>query len=116
MTTRAAEYLVIPADYRAALGGLRWSDADDVVLTPDGQTLAFDRGTWRSLGGFSSAGPPVHFAHVLHLMQLMGIGPISHVEPAVAELRRAMLQARRPLRNAGVFCGHLCRDLPGSAL
>jgi hypothetical protein len=115
MSTRAAEYLVIPDDYAAALG-LRWSYTGDAVLHGHGQTFAFAQQIWQFLEGFMSVRPPLHFAHTLHLMHLMGLGSIGEIETGAVELRRAVLQAGRPLRNAGVFCAHLCRNMPESPL
>src|SRR5262245_40248936 len=115
MSTRAAEYLIIPDDYAAALG-LRWSYSGDAVLHGHGQTFAFAQQIWQFLEGFMSVRPPLHFAHTLHLMHLMGLGSIGEIESGAVEVRRAVLQAGRPLRNAGVFSAHLCRNLPESPL
>src|SRR5262249_17590807 len=76
----------------------------------------FAQQIWPFFEGFMAVGPPLHFAHMLHLFYLMGFGSITKVDEGTAELHRAVLQAGRPMRNAGVFAAHLCRDLPATVV
>jgi hypothetical protein len=110
----AAQYLVIPSDYGIALDRMRWSTSGDVLLVGEGQTFAFAQQLWPFFEGFMAVRPPLHFAHMLHLVHLMGLGSINKIDEGTVELRRAVLQAGRPMRNAGVFAAHLCRELPST--
>src|SRR5262245_30866728 len=109
-------YLVIPADYAERLDGLRWSQRDAAIENRSGDTFAFAPQVWQFLEGFMSERPLLDFAHMLHLLYLLGIGPITRLPEQTGELVRAFLLAGRPLRNAGVFCAQLCLDLPGTSL
>lgn len=116
MLSPAERFLMIPEDYARSLGGLRWSSDGSVIETAAGNVFAWRREIHLFLEGFISVRPPLHFAHILHLMKLLGIGPISATDAAAAEMKRSFLLTDRPLRNAGVFCALLCRDFPGSCL
>jgi len=112
----AGRYFTIPVGYAAELDGLRWSDSGDAIELRSGETFAFATQIWQFLEGFTATRPPLHFAHILHLMRMLGVGPIAAADGPVAELRRAYLLAGRPLRNAGVFCARVCHDLAGTSL
>jgi hypothetical protein len=116
MPRPSEQYLMIPEDYARSLGGLRWSDDGSVIETAAGNVFAWRREVQLFLEGFHSVRQPLHFAHILHLMRLLGIGPISATDAGAAEMKRSFLLAAKPLRNAGVFCAFLCRDFPGTCL
>src|SRR5207247_11195662 len=103
----AAQYLVIPDDYGIALDHTRWSPGGDVILVGENQTFAFAQQLWPFFEGFLAVRRPLHFAHMLHLLHLMGLGSISGASAEAIELRRAVLQAGPPVRNAGVFAAPL---------
>src|SRR5262245_25278897 len=116
MPLPAARYLAIPPYYVKAFNGLRWSENGELIETASGNAFAWREQIWPVLEGFVSVRPPLHFAHILHLMQLLGFGPISDTSAAAAELRRSFLLAGKPSRNAGVLCAEICRDLPGTSV
>jgi hypothetical protein len=117
-------YLRIPREYGDRLGGLRWSDSAEAVEYPDGKTFAFRQEIARFLEGFASVRPLIHFAHVLHLLDLIGLGRLPDFDqrpPAAWKLSAAFGQearaqppqgARQQHRNAGVFCARLCEGVP----
>jgi hypothetical protein len=61
-----ARYLTLPQDYAAALGGIRWSSADDALNYPDGRTFAFNDEIASFLQGFMRSGALIHFAFIAH--------------------------------------------------
>ncbi len=103
MPTAAERYLVIPGDYAKDLGGLIWSESGDMIETAAGKPFAWRQQIQQFLEGFASVRRPMHFVHLLHLMQLMGVGPISVAAEPATEMRRSFTLAGKLLRNAGVF-------------
>src|SRR5262245_46393300 len=116
MPLPAARYLAIPSYYVKAFSGLRWSENGELIETASGNAFVWREQVWPFLEGFMSARPPLHFAHMLHLMQLLGFGPISDSSASAAELRRNFLLAGKPARHAGVLCAEICRELPGTSI
>jgi hypothetical protein len=136
----AAHYLTIPfgigsllnrAPLEASSGPetprLRWSASGDAIEFSDGRTFLLAVEIAAFLEGFASRRALMHFGHVLHFLYLLRFAhtPITPLPafPGVAgddqrhelsELARAWQQGRVP-RNAGVFCAHLCRAVPGLA-
>src|SRR5262249_911367 len=53
----------------------------------------------------------IHFGFVLHLLRLLGLGKFC-LPGAAPGLHQAFRKVGRPLRNAGAFCGVLCRHVP----
>ena len=117
-------YLAIPHEYGRWLGGLRWGeDGDAIEYAADepevGLTFAMGAEVALILEGAAAADRPPHFAFVLHFLHLLGFGS-RHVRGVSGrsgheELARAFRETGRPLRNAGVLCAAVCRDLPGLA-
>ena len=99
MSLHAVRYLHIPREYSDALGGLRWSATGDVLETGDGTTFAFAQQVADFLEGVAASRPLPHFAHVVHLMYLLGVGPASEGSAAVTELRRAFQAEPRSERT-----------------
>ena len=123
--TNVSDYLVIPEEYGRWLGDLRWSPSREVVefraTEPEiGPTFAFSQEIGQFLEGLASEGELPHFAHVLHLMDLMGYGlrrgEHARLAPRLSgpfvRLAQTFREAGRPLRNAGVFCTQLCQGIP----
>ncbi len=119
------DYLVIPEDYGQWLGGLRWSASREVVefcaTEPEiGPTFAFSIEIGRFLEGLAAEGDLPHFAHVLHLLDLIGFGlrrgENARLAPRLSgpfvRLAQAFRETGRPLGNAGVFCAQLCQGVP----
>src|SRR2546421_7205847 len=77
MSDSVSDYLRIPEEYGQWLGGLRWSASGDVVEDGDGDTFAFSPQIGLFLEGFLGAARPIHFAHVLHLLHLLGHGKLA---------------------------------------
>src|SRR4051812_29353219 len=100
------EYLLLPAEYVQALGGLAWSADGETIERRDGSSFAFAGEIASFAEGFALHRPLIHFGHMLHLLYLLrsATGP--------AHLRQAFREAGQIHRNAGAFCGVLCRGLP----
>jgi hypothetical protein len=107
-----SRYLLIAADYSPFVSRLRWSANGEVIEYDDGTTFVFAGQLALFLEGLTSVRRPLHFAFVLHLLYLLGLGK-EEAETRPVELVRAFQETGRPLRNAGVLCGLLCRTLPG---
>jgi|GEM_PF-2009256 len=112
-------YLRLDEQYRQYLGGLRWAMAEDLLEYDDGRTFAFTEEIALFLEGFGSARQLVHFGFILHLLEMLrgsqrrtvhGHRPFVHDQ--LERLRRAFEVTGKPLRNAGVLCGLLCRKVP----
>lgn len=118
--SRAEEYLAIPVDYCRWLGGLRWcwsgeaieyaSDAPEIGITfaMGGEIALF-------LQGYVTTGRPIAFGGVLHLLHLLGLGvrnPNLGARRRAERLEGLFRELKRPFRNAGALCGHLCREVP----
>lgn len=123
--TTPDDYLVIPEEYGRWLGDLHWSPSREAVefraTEPEvGPTFAFSVEIGRFLEGLAAEGDLLHFAHVLHLLDLIGFGlrrgenarPAPRLSEPLARLARTFRESGRPLRNAGVFCARLCRGVP----
>ena len=106
---RVGDYLRIPTDYAPFLEGLRWSAGGDAVEYADGQTFVLAPQVALFLEGLAGDRPPLHFAFVLHLLTLLGLGKGT---VRAAELARAFHETGRSLRNAGALCAALCRRVP----
>lgn len=112
-------HLLIPEEYGRWLG-LRWAvnqEAIEHTATPPSVGLTFAMADQVSLflSGFHSVRAPISFAYTLHLLRLLGLGAISERDAApgtLARLARAFRKEGRPMRNAGVLCARLCRDVP----
>jgi hypothetical protein len=107
-------YLHLPTEYCQFLQGLRWSVDDNALVHPDGTTFAFNEEVAQFFEGLTRGGRLLHFAHVLHLLDLLR-QPRAAANPVAARLQRAFARSDRSLRNAGAFCATLCRDLPEPA-
>ena len=106
------DYLLIPQGYAAWLGGLHWSPAGDAVEDEVQATFALAPQIALFLEGFGGQAP--HFAHVLHMLSLRGLGGRRQRPHEAVPLEWAFRTLGRPLRNAGALCAHLCRDMPPS--
>jgi hypothetical protein len=105
------DYLRLVGAYCQYLGGLRWSSVEDAIEHHDGHTFAFNEEIALFLEGWAAHKRLVHFGHVLHLLSLLR-DRRAPAGPGIARLRRAFIDAGRPLRNAGAFAAILCRDVP----
>lgn len=112
---RLVHYTRIPTEYVKYLGGLRWSaDGEAVEWTGDGRTVAFAAEIALFMEGFLSKRRLIHFGFILHLMGLLGHGARSRPNRSVI-FANTFHKTGRPLRNAGVFCAVLCKNLPAVA-
>ena len=104
-------YFHIPQDYAEYLGGLRWTANGEAVEYSDRSTFAFQSQLGLFLRGLATTRGLLHFGHVLHLLQLLGVG--KHLLPGKAGvLEQIYRDTGRPLRNAGAYCGMLCQQVP----
>src|SRR5438105_4127597 len=105
----ADDYLTIPPDYGAFLGGAGWSRGCDAVEFDGGRTLAVVEQLALVLEGVFAAAPAVpHFAHVLHLLKLAvrggaPDGPLRRLTEAYHQVASAGTS-----RNLGVLIAELC--------
>src|SRR5438105_3580923 len=112
----ADDYLTIPPDYGAALGGVCWSRGYDAIEFDGGRTLAVVEQLALVLEGAFAAAPAVpHFAHVLHLLRLTvrggaPDGPLRRLAEAYQQVAPAGTS-----RNLGALIAELCRALPHAA-
>jgi hypothetical protein len=111
---RCYRYLLIPPGYANWLGGVRWSNAGDALEYGDGATFALCPQIALFLEGFSKIGPPPHFAHVVHLMNLIGYRRLA-LPTRQCILAWQFDRAGRPVRNAGALAALICRDILGPA-
>lgn len=111
---RNRHYLLLPEDYTAWLGGVRWSNSGDALEYSDGATFALSPQIALFLEGFSKVARPPHFAHVLHFMQLLGFRRLT-LPAAKGDLARLFESVGRPLRNAGALAAFLCLEVPPPA-
>jgi hypothetical protein len=116
------EYLRLSSTYCHFLGGLRWSAQDDTIVYPDGTTFAFTGEIAAFLAGFGRQRRPIHFGHILHLLDLLR-NSRQLATPEVVRLHRAFTETRDtfsnssfPLSNAGTFFATACRDVPETPL
>jgi hypothetical protein len=114
VTDRVAEYLLIPKDYGLWLGGLRWSASGEAVEYEDGETFVLRQQVALFLEGLASEWRPIHFAHVLHLLHLLGHGKL-RMSADTQALCCQFQQTGRPLRNAGALCAVLCHEVAAVA-
>ncbi|MBP3954684.1 hypothetical protein J8F10_05225 [Gemmata sp. G18] len=108
---RAEQYLTIPPQYGAELGGLWWSSRRDAIERRDGTTLAVADEIRTVLEGALAHPAVPAFAFVLNVLCLMK----SDGEPRFAPLRQAYANTRGVTargRNVGLLIARLCRDLP----
>jgi hypothetical protein len=109
----AERYLRLSTVYCNQLGGLRWSSTDDALEYPDGTTFALKEEVALFVEGFASTrGHAIHFAFILHLLDLLRDSDSKAFARSAQQLSRAFAAAGRPLRNAGVFCAALCGNIP----
>ena len=101
-------WLLMPRQYAAQLGGLQWSPACDAITDDSGNTLLLSHSLAQFIEGAGSNGL-VHFAFVLHFLQRM-LGPDE--APGMASLRKAWSSQAGNLRNAGALFGELTHALP----
>ncbi|MCA8914715.1 MAG: hypothetical protein KDB90_04820 [Planctomycetes bacterium] len=101
-------WLRMPRQYAAQLGGLQWSPACDAITDDSGNTLLLSHSLAQFIEGAGSNGL-VHFAFVLHFLQRM-LGPDE--APGMASLRKAWSSQAGNLRNAGALFGELTHALP----
>jgi hypothetical protein len=111
---RLAAYLTIPSDYGQWLGGLRWSPAADAIESVSGKTFCLVDQLGLFLEGLLGVRPAPHFAHVLHLLLLLGHGNDA-LPVAVRRLAAAYRDAGRPPRTAGALCSELSRSVPSAS-
>ena len=110
-----AYYLAIVEEYVLPLRGLRWSAIADAVEDQDGLLFAFREQIALFLEGFLAVRPLIHFAHILHLLHLVGHGAAAQ-PPEAQILAKCYGDLKRPTRNAGAFCATLCREIPSIPL
>ncbi len=103
------DYLRLVGSYCDELGGLHWSAVEDALAYDNGETFAFADEIALFLEGFAQVRPLVHFAFILHLLDLIR-GPRPTLSPEVRRLRQAFQDAGRPTRNAGVLAAVLSRE------
>jgi hypothetical protein len=106
----AQDYLRLHGDYCQALGGLRWSASDDALVYADGETFALNEELALFLEGFGDGRRLIHFAFVLHLLEL--IRRPRTLPREAARLQRAFARGGRSVRNAGAFAAVLARGVP----
>ena len=68
-------YLVLPRDYCDWLGGLRWSADEDAIVYRAGRIFAFPEEIALFLEGYAATRKPLHFGHMLHLLDLLCCSP-----------------------------------------
>ncbi len=107
----ANDYLRLAGAYCQHLGGLRWSEREDALEYADGRTFAVNAELAELVAGFGARRRLVHFAYLLHFLDLLR-NPDRAAPPEVVRLRRAFVRTGRPTRNAGVLAGVLCCDVP----
>jgi hypothetical protein len=105
-------YLDIPVSYASALGGLRWSSAGDAIEDGQERTFAVGAEVAELFQGLLASRRVLHFAFVLHLLQLLKRG--SACGAHAQELRDTFVRAGKNLANAGAFFGAVL-DVPGVA-
>lgn len=108
----ADEYLGIPDDYAAHLGGLRWAVAGDALDLADGTTFAFTFQIGAFLEGYLSRGPLIHFGFVVVLLDFLRRHDPPHDRGLRGLVQEAFSSTGRMHRNAGAFFAGLCRDVP----
>lgn len=110
-----SDYLWVPEDYAQVLGGIRWAASGEAIDYPDGDTFALTPQVGLFLEGFANGGGLIHFAHVLHLLHLFGLGRAGAIRgPDLLHL--AFLETGQRVRNAGALAALLCRPVPRTAL
>jgi hypothetical protein len=109
---RVSEYLLIPEEYAAPLGGLHWSASGEAIDRGDGSTFAFAGEIVGFVEGFAAQRPLVHFTHILHLLYLLRRDLYAAPRDERTALREAFRKAGQLHRNAGAFCAVLCGDVP----
>lgn len=107
----ASAYFRIDDEYAAELGGWRWSRDGEAVELAMGRTFAFAAEIALFLEGLTARRPPLHFAHVLHLMAHFGIGS-GLFHRVQSDLAVRFHDEGRPLRNAGALAAEIARDVP----
>jgi len=136
---RELAFLQIPEDYFRGMTRVpRWSAAGEAIEWPDETTLAFGGEVALFLEGYALVGPPIHFAHVVHLLELFDSrldlederapvvagdeAPRRMIHPRLLifarqarGLIRAFREAGRPMRNLGALSAWLCREVPAVA-
>ena len=107
-------YLHIPADYPMGPTPLCWSTDGDAIEGQPGGTFAFTHEIALFLQGFINSRRLIHFAYVVHLFRLLGLGRNFIDEPG-QDIRQLYQQAGGTLINAGAFAAQLCPWAPGVA-
>ena len=118
-------YLRIPSDYAGNRFSFSWSPSGDAVERPDGTTFAFAGQIAQFLEGYGSEGPLIHFSYILAMLERLNAKQVKPEEPGLPlfgpgrrlieksdKLASAFKAAGSPLRNAGVLCARLCREIP----
>jgi hypothetical protein len=109
--TRAKDYLTLSTAYCRYLGGVRWSDHEDALVYADGRFFAFSEAVAFFLEGFGSECRLIHFAHIIHLIDL--VLDTRHLNtPEITRLRHLFFGTGGYWRNAGALAGVLCREVP----
>lgn len=114
MNQMVRTYLHIPPEYRMGPTALRWSEEGDAIEGENGGTFAFTHEIALFLQGFISARRLIHFAYVIHLFRLLGLGR-NFIDEAGQTLRQLFHQADGTLPNAGAFAAELCQGVPAIA-
>ena len=107
-------YLVLPRDYCDWLGGLRWSADEDAIVYRAGRIFAFPEEIALLLEGYAATRKPLHFGHMLHLLDLLCCSPRGDRTYA-AKIQEVVQSIRQPgtsVRNAGAFAAVLCPEVP----
>ncbi|VTR95019.1 Uncharacterized protein OS=Singulisphaera acidiphila (strain ATCC BAA-1392 / DSM 18658 / VKM B-2454 / MOB10) GN=Sinac_2118 PE=4 SV=1 [Gemmata massiliana] len=108
---RAEQYLAIPPQYGADLGGLWWSSRRDAIERRDGATLAVADEIRAVLDGALTPATVPAFAFVLNVLFLMksnGGTRFESLHQAYAATRGVAARGR----NVGLLIARLCRALP----
>ncbi len=101
-------YVQIPKEYCRFLGGLRWCPSGRAIEYDSGTTFAVAEAVALFLEGFAGSRPLVHFAHLLHLLDLLRGNNPHRPRPGSLRLRDTFLRAGGSHRNAGAFAAVLC--------
>ena len=107
-------YLTL-SDFRWKLIGLRWSSVENSLEYSRG-VFAFAEEIAEFLEGFAGIRRIVHFGYIVRLLLLLRRAPDDSdvADSGRRRLWQLFTDTKGTLRNAGAFCGRLCRDIPAA--
>lgn len=114
MNAMVRTYLHLPPEYRVGPAALRWSEEGDAIEGENGATFCFTHEIALFLQGFIAARRLIHFAYVVHLFRLLGLGR-NFIDDGGQKVRQIFHQSEGTLPNAGAFAAELCHDVPAIA-